>query len=64
MAMSSRNLSLLKVLLFVIPLGFFGFLSYSPKSADITATQNLYQLELKSSEAAFMIFQYWYCERL
>lgn len=48
----------------MIAFGFFGLISCSPKSADITATQNLYQLELKSSEAAFMIFQYWYCERL
>jgi|GEM_PF-1208205 len=50
MAMISRNLNLLKVSLFMImiALGFFGLLSCSPKSADITDPQNLYQFKLKN----------------
>lgn len=48
MAMISRNLNLLKLLLFMIALGFFGLLSCSPKSADITDPQDLYQFKLKN----------------
>ena len=45
--MSSRNIHLSKALLFVIALGFFGLLSCSTKSTEITTPQNLYQFELK-----------------
>lgn len=48
MAMISRNLNPLKVLLFMIALGFLGLLSCSTKRSDITDPQNLYQFKLKN----------------